>query len=236
MLGIPASVVALVRRLRRDACAQQARPRAGPRHPRSGRRNSLRPRDANAAAEEDAARIMTASGSRLHLVSADRALCPRPARSGRWARALLRGMRKPARPAALMVHGGPGGGCNDSMRRYHDPAHYRIILLDQRGSGRSTPNASLHANTTWHLVADMERLREHLGIDRWQLCGGSWGSTLSLAYAEKHPERVRRSSCAVSFCCAARSCSGSIKRDAAGSIPTRGRTICGPSLWQSAVT
>jgi proline iminopeptidase len=89
-----------------------------------------------------------------------------------------------------MVHGGPGGGCNEAMRCYHDPAHYRIILLDQRGSGRSTPNASLSANTTWHLVADFELLREHLAIDRWQLCGGSWGSTLSLAYAEKHPERV----------------------------------------------
>jgi proline iminopeptidase len=91
---------------------------------------------------------------------------------------------------ALIVHGGPGGGCNAAMRRYHDPAHYRIILFDQRGCGRSLPHASLVANTTWHLVADMERLREHLGIERWQLVGGSWGSTLSLAYAETHPERV----------------------------------------------
>lgn len=90
----------------------------------------------------------------------------------------------------LMVHGGPGGGCNETMRRFHDPRTYRIILLDQRGCGRSTPNASLEANTTWHLVGDMERLRVHLGITRWQLFGGSWGSTLSLAYAEKHPERV----------------------------------------------
>ncbi|MEW5965044.1 MAG: prolyl aminopeptidase [Pseudomonadota bacterium] len=90
----------------------------------------------------------------------------------------------------LVVHGGPGGGCNPTMRRYHDPAHYRIVLLDQRGCGRSTPNASLEDNTTWHLVADMERLREALGIARWQLFGGSWGSTLSLAYAETHPERV----------------------------------------------
>jgi proline iminopeptidase len=90
----------------------------------------------------------------------------------------------------LMVHGGPGGGANPTMRRFHDPAHYRIILFDQRGCGRSTPYASLENNTTWHLVADMERLREHLGVARWQLFGGSWGSTLSIAYAETHPERV----------------------------------------------
>ncbi len=98
---------------------------------------------------------------------------------------------------ALLVHGGPGGGCNPTMRRFHDPEHYRIILFDQRGCGRSTPNASLEANTTWHLVADMERLREALGIDRWQVFGGSWGSTLALAYAadasrarrEPHPAR-----------------------------------------------
>src|SRR5690606_4937943 len=91
---------------------------------------------------------------------------------------------------ALIVHGGPGGGCNPAMRRFHDPRHYRIILLDQRGCGRSLPNASIENNTTWHLVADMERLRHHLGIERWQLFGGSWGSTLSLAYAVTHPERV----------------------------------------------
>lgn len=91
---------------------------------------------------------------------------------------------------AVLVHGGPGGGSNPSMRRFHDPNHYRIILFDQRGCGRSTPNASLEANTTWHLVADMELLRRRLGIERWQLFGGSWGSTLALAYAETHPERV----------------------------------------------
>ena len=90
----------------------------------------------------------------------------------------------------LIVHGGPGGGSNATMRRFHDPAHYRIVLFDQRGCGRSTPHASLDDNTTWHLVADMEQLREHLGIARWQLMGGSWGSTLSLAYAQRHPERV----------------------------------------------
>ena len=91
---------------------------------------------------------------------------------------------------ALMVHGGPGAGCSPAMRRYHDPEAYRIILFDQRGCGRSTPHAELRENTTWDLVADMERIRTQLGIDRWQLLGGSWGSCLSLAYAETHPERV----------------------------------------------
>ncbi len=91
---------------------------------------------------------------------------------------------------ALLVHGGPGGGSNPTMRRYHDPARYRIILFDQRGCGYSTPHASIEENTTWDLVADMEQLREHLGIERWQLLGGSWGSTLSLAYAQAHPGRV----------------------------------------------
>lgn len=91
---------------------------------------------------------------------------------------------------ALFVHGGPGGGCNADDRRFFDPQHYRIVLFDQRGAGRSKPHACTEENTTWHLVDDMERLREHLGIDRWLLFGGSWGSTLSLAYAESHPDRV----------------------------------------------
>ncbi len=91
---------------------------------------------------------------------------------------------------ALVVHGGPGGGSNPTMRRYHDPARYRIILFDQRGCGRSTPNASIAHNTTWDLVEDMECLRRHLGVERWQIIGGSWGSTLAIAYAERHPERV----------------------------------------------
>src|SRR5688572_25873303 len=90
----------------------------------------------------------------------------------------------------VMLHGGPGAGCGARMRRFHDPARYRIILFDQRGCGRSTPHASLRDNTTWDLVADIERLREHLRIDRWQVFGGSWGSTLALAYAETHPDRV----------------------------------------------
>ncbi len=90
----------------------------------------------------------------------------------------------------VVLHGGPGGGCNAKMRCFHDPAHYRIVLFDQRGSGRSTPTADLVDNTTWDLVADIEQLRERLGIERWQVFGGSWGSTLALAYAEKHPARV----------------------------------------------
>lgn len=96
----------------------------------------------------------------------------------------------PAGKAVLIVHGGPGGGSNPTMRRYHDPARYRVVLLDQRGCGRSSPHASLVENTTWHLVDDMEALRAHLGIERWQLVGGSWGSTLALAYAQRHPRRV----------------------------------------------
>lgn len=92
-------------------------------------------------------------------------------------------------PVAI-VHGGPGGGCSPLMRRYHDPDHYRIILFDQRGCGRSTPHACLDHNTTWHLVDDMERLRSYLGIARWHLFGGSWGSTLALTYALSHPDAV----------------------------------------------
>lgn len=90
----------------------------------------------------------------------------------------------------VILHGGPGAGCGAKIRRFHDPRAYRIILLDQRGAGRSTPHADLVDNTTWTLVADIEKLREHLGVDRWQVFGGSWGSTLALAYAEKHPQRV----------------------------------------------
>jgi proline iminopeptidase len=90
----------------------------------------------------------------------------------------------------VLLHGGPGAGCSAKMRRFHDPAKYRIVLFDQRGSGRSTPHADLVDNTTWDLVADIERLRTKLGIERWQVFGGSWGSTLALAYAETHPDRV----------------------------------------------
>jgi len=90
----------------------------------------------------------------------------------------------------IFVHGGPGAGTESNQRRFFDPARYRIVLFDQRGCGRSTPHASLEENTTWHLVSDMEALRVHLGIDAWQVFGGSWGSTLSLAYAQRHPDRV----------------------------------------------
>jgi proline iminopeptidase len=90
----------------------------------------------------------------------------------------------------VFLHGGPGGGTDPKMRRYFDPKKYRIVLFDQRGCGRSRPHASLVDNTTWHLVDDVERLREHLGIERWLVFGGSWGSTLALAYAQKHPRRV----------------------------------------------
>ena len=91
---------------------------------------------------------------------------------------------------AVYLHGGPGGGSNPSQRRVFDPKKYRIVLFDQRGCGKSTPRASLEHNTTWDLVADMERLRDHLGIETWQVCGGSWGSTLALAYAQNHADRV----------------------------------------------
>lgn len=88
------------------------------------------------------------------------------------------------------LHGGPGGGASPDMRRFFDPRHYRTVLFDQRGCGRSTPYSELEGNTTWDLVADIEKLREHLGIDKWVVFGGSWGSTLALAYAIKHPDRV----------------------------------------------
>ena len=90
----------------------------------------------------------------------------------------------------VVCHGGPGGGSTPSMRRYFDPERYKIIIFDQRGCGKSTPNAELEDNTTWALVDDMEKLRQHLGIERWQVFGGSWGSTLALAYAQAHPQRA----------------------------------------------
>ena len=91
----------------------------------------------------------------------------------------------------VFLHGGPGGGASPDHRRQFDPARYNILVFDQRGCGRSTPHASLEANTTWHLVEDIERLRtEVAGVDRWMVFGGSWGSTLSLAYAQTHPDRV----------------------------------------------
>ncbi|MBW8859044.1 MAG: alpha/beta fold hydrolase, partial [Caulobacter sp.] len=102
-----------------------------------------------------------------------------------WERIGTRG----AKPA-VMLHGGPGGGLSPSQRRTFDPKRYDVLLFDQRGCGRSTPFASLDHNTTWDLVADIEKLRQLMGVERWQVFGGSWGSALALAYAETHPERV----------------------------------------------
>jgi proline iminopeptidase len=96
----------------------------------------------------------------------------------------------PGAKPVVFLHGGPGAGCSPAHRRQFDPARYDILLFDQRGCGRSTPHASLEANTTWHLVEDIERLREQSGHESWMVFGGSWGSTLALAYAESHPERV----------------------------------------------
>lgn len=96
---------------------------------------------------------------------------------------------KGAKPV-VFLHGGPGAGCSPDHRRQFDPARYDILLFDQRGCGRSTPHASLEANTTWHLVDDIERLRKLIGHERWMVFGGSWGSTLALAYAQAHPDRV----------------------------------------------
>ena len=96
----------------------------------------------------------------------------------------------PTGKPVVVCHGGPGGGSSPSMRRYFDPKAYRIILFDQRGCGRSTPHAELRENTTWDLVADMEKLRTHLGLKTWQVFGGSWGSTLALTYALKHGAHV----------------------------------------------
>ncbi|PWZ02588.1 putative proline iminopeptidase [Testicularia cyperi] len=90
----------------------------------------------------------------------------------------------------VFLHGGPGGGVSGTDRRWFDPSHYRVLTFDQRGSGKSTPHADLTDNTTWDLVADIEKLREKWGIEKWHVFGGSWGSTLSLAYAQKHPDRV----------------------------------------------
>jgi proline iminopeptidase len=96
----------------------------------------------------------------------------------------------PGAKPAVFLHGGPGGGLSPNQRRAFDPSRYDVLLFDQRGCGRSTPHASLEANTTWHLVEDIERLRQMVGVDKWLVFGGSWGSTLALAYAQRHTERV----------------------------------------------
>ena len=122
----------------------------------------------------------------------------------------------------LFVHGGPGGGCDALSRRFFDPTVYRIITFDQRGCGRSTPHASLENNTTAHLIADMQRIREFLGIDKWVLFGGSWGSTLSLAYAQAHPRMCMRLSCAASSSVGRRTWPGSTRKVRAGCSPIIG--------------
>ena len=91
---------------------------------------------------------------------------------------------------ALFLHGGPGGGCSATSRRFFDPSRYRIVLFDQRGCGRSTPTGSLESNTTTHLISDIEALRKLLNIEKWLLFGGSWGATLALHYAQQYPQRV----------------------------------------------
>ncbi|MDB5560662.1 MAG: pip [Hyphomicrobiales bacterium] len=96
----------------------------------------------------------------------------------------------PGAKPAVFLHGGPGGGLSTNQRRAFDPARYDVLLFDQRGCGKSTPHASLEANTTWHLIEDIERLRQMVGVDKWLVFGGSWGSTLALAYAQRHTERV----------------------------------------------
>jgi proline iminopeptidase len=98
---------------------------------------------------------------------------------------------RPDGEPVVVLHGGPGGGCSPGMRRFFDPRHYRVILFDQRGCGRSSPNASVENNTTWDLVGDIERIRTEMKIDRWTVFGGSWGACLALVYAQTHPERVK---------------------------------------------
>ncbi|MDQ7727871.1 prolyl aminopeptidase [Halomonas sp. SpR8] len=97
---------------------------------------------------------------------------------------------KPGGKPVVFLHGGPGGGFSPDHRRLFNPERYDVLLFDQRGCGRSEPHASIEANTTWHLVEDIERLREHVGVTQWMVFGGSWGSTLGLAYAQSHPDRV----------------------------------------------
>jgi proline iminopeptidase len=139
----------------------------------------------------------TASGAATRLSSRDDFLYPSlvPNRSGRLALDALHTMYweecgNPRGVPVVFLHGGPGGGIAADHRRYYDPAFYRIVLYDQRGAGQATPLGELTDNTTQHLVADVERLRVHLDVERWLVFGGSWGSTLALAYAETHPERV----------------------------------------------
>jgi proline iminopeptidase len=123
----------------------------------------------------------------------------------------------------VFVHGGPGAATVANQRRFFDPEHYRIVLFDQRGCGKSTPAASIDHNTTWDLVADMERIREHLGIDRWIVFGGSWGSTLALAYAQTHPDRVSALALRGIFM---------LRREEIGWFYQQGASFIFPEVWE----
>jgi proline iminopeptidase len=157
------------------------------------------------------ARKTSAKKQRAHARNAVLATRKRPAKNAAGVRSLYTGIKpyasgmlrvseqhelyyeecgNPRGKPAVFVHGGPGAGCDARARGFFDPSRYRIILFDQRGCGRSRPHASLIDNTTWDLVADMEKLRVHLGIEQWLVFGGSWGSTLALAYSQTHPTRV----------------------------------------------
>ena len=132
----------------------------------------------------------------------------------------------PGAKPAVFLHGGPGAGFGPDHRRAFDPARYQVLLFDQRGCGRSTPYASLEANTTWHLVADVERLRRLAGVDRWLVFGGSWGSTLALAYAQTHPERVSELVLRGIFGC---------RREEIGWYYQEGASWLFPDLWEGFV-
>jgi proline iminopeptidase len=123
----------------------------------------------------------------------------------------------------VFLHGGPGGGISPKNRRYFDPQHYRIVLFDQRGSGQSTPHAELKENTTWDLVADTEKIREHLGISKWHVFGGSWGSTLALAYGETHPSKTKSLCLRGIFLC---------RKKEIDWFYQRGASIIFPDLWE----
>ncbi len=136
----------------------------------------------------------------------------------------------------VFVHGGPGGGTEPAHRRFFDPGHYRIVLFDQRGCGKSRPHAELRENTTWDLVADMEALRTRLGIQRWHVFGGSWGSTLAMAYAIRHPERALSLTLRGIFMVRRKELSGSTSRAARSFFPMPGRNTSRRSLSPSAAT
>ena len=136
----------------------------------------------------------------------------------------------------VFLHGGPGGSCTADMRRFWNPDIYRIILFDQRGCGKSTPYASLQDNTTWDLVDDIEVLRAALGVKKWQVFGGSWGSTLALAYCQTHPEQVSEIILRGIFLLRKKRSTGSISTAPARSILIFGRISWNRSPGASAVT